>query len=65
MTSTPHSSKVQLISKELFGFFNSSKKLTKNFQVRFLEELKTQKFPFEINGPLPNQFCGNISILDI
>ena len=42
-----------------FGVFNSSKKRTKNFcpsigqksnfQVCFLEELKTPKYPFEID----------------
>ena len=51
--------KGQLISKCLFGFFNSSKKQKKsapvgqgknlNFQVCFLEELKTPKRHFEIN----------------
>ena len=55
--------KDQLISKGLFGFFNSPKERTKNFcpsrlgqqltfQVRFLGELKTLKFPFEINWSL-------------
>ena len=53
----------QLISKRLFDFFNSPKKRTENFCPRrlgqkltfsssFLGELKTLKFPFEINWPL-------------
>ena len=52
--------KSQLISKGLFSFFNSPKKRTKNycpsrlgqkltFSSSFLGELKTLKFPFEIN----------------
>ena len=53
--------KGQLISKGLVGILNSSKKRTKKFDlqyydtsgrlvfVRFLEELKTPKSPFEIN----------------
>jgi hypothetical protein len=52
--------KGQLISKGLFVFFNSPKKRTKNFcpsrlgqkltfSSSFLGELKTLKFPFEIN----------------
>ena len=56
--------KGQLILKGLFGVFNSSKKRMKKFDlqyydtlarfvfVRFLEELKTPKSPFEINWPL-------------
>ena len=50
----------QIISEENFCVFNSSKNERKisalidwgknlNFQVCFLEELKTPKFPFEIN----------------
>ena len=52
--------KGQIMSKGHFGVFNSSKKRTKNFcpsrlgqefkfSSSFLEELKTPKFPFEIN----------------
>jgi hypothetical protein len=56
--------KGELISKVLFGTLNSSKNERKNFYlrysmyckveifrffVRFLEELKTPKSPFEIN----------------
>ena len=53
--------KGQLISKGLFGFFNSPKKRTKNFcpsrlglkiyifKFIFFGELKALKFPFEIN----------------
>ena len=54
------SPKGQLISKGLFGFFNSPKKRTTifcpsrlgqklTFSSSFLGELKTLKFPFEIN----------------
>ena len=55
------SSKGQLISKGLVGILNSSKKRRKKIDlqyydtsgrlvfVRFLEELKTPKSPFEIN----------------
>ena len=53
--------KGQLISKGLFGMLNSSKNITKKmdpttmkpqielFSFVFLEELKTQRIPFEIN----------------
>ena len=56
--------KGQLISRGLIGILNSSKKQTKKFDlqyydtsgrlvfVRFLEELKTPKSPFESNWPL-------------
>jgi hypothetical protein len=57
--------KSQLISKCLFGIFNSPKKRTKKFDftkyygtstrivfVHFLGELKTSKIHFEINWPL-------------
>ena len=55
--------KGQLISKGLFGFFNSPQKWTKNFcpsrlgqkltcLSSFLGELKTLKFLFKINWPL-------------
>ena len=64
----------QLISKGLFGFFNSFKKQIKNFQVCYLQELKAPKFPFEINWPLstvknrledgPN-FCGLLRIPEL
>ena len=59
--------KDQLISKCLFGLFNSPKKLTKKFdfttmvpQVKlfsfvFLGELKTPKRHFEINWPLAHE----------
>ena len=59
------STKGQLISKVLFGVFDSSKKWTKKFDltsevstmipvvfVCFLEELITPKSPFEIKWPL-------------
>ena len=57
--------KGKLISKGNFGFFNSSKKRTKNFcpnrlgpkfKFVFLEELKTSKREFEINWPL-RSYC--------
>ena len=59
-----YEAKGQLISKGLVGILNSSKKRTKKFDiqyydtsgwlvfVRFLEELKTSKSPFEMNWPL-------------
>ena len=60
--------KCQLISKGLCGVFNSSKKRMQKFcpsrlgrklkiLVRFLEELMTANFPFEINWPLDTQSC--------
>ena len=57
----PLLSKGQIISKGNFGVFNSSKirtkiffpsRLRQKFKVRFLEELKAPKFPFEIDWPL-------------
>ena len=62
--------KGQLISKGLVGILNSSKKWMKKFDlqyydtsgrlvfIRFLEELKTPKSPFEINWPLPHSVVG-------
>ena len=50
---------VKVISKEHFGILNSSKKriwkfkLCQKHYIRFLEELKKTKSPFEINWPLP------------
>ena len=73
--------KGQLISKGLFVFFNSPKKRMKNFcpsrqgqkmtfSSSFLGELKTIKFPFEINWPLVSHFIfekmiGTILINDV
>ena len=65
--------KGQLISKCLFGVLNSSKKLTwslnfcpsllgQKFLVRFFEELKTQKSPFEINCSLEIAFFKRLEI---
>ena len=70
-------SKGQLISKGLVGILNSSKKWTKKFNlqyydtsgwlvfIRFLEELKTPKSPFEINWPLKMYFDEYILIKDV
>ena len=56
--------KGHLISKDLVGILNSSKKQTKKFDIQYYdtsgrlvfvgywEELKTPKSPFEINCPL-------------
>ena len=66
--------KDQLISKGLFGVFNSSKKRMKNFcpsslgqklkfLFRFLEELETPKFPFEINWPLTKKVNVYVHII--
>ena len=52
----------QIVSEENCYVFNSSKKFLPsgwgknlNFQVRLLKELKTPKFPFDINWPLKEQ----------
>ena len=65
--------KGQLISKWLFGFFKSPKKGPKNFcpsrleqkinifKLVFFGELKTLKFPFEMNWPLFTSFMRGSS----
>ena len=72
--SSNYITKGQLISKCLFGIFNSPKKWTKKFDfttmvtssrivfVRCLGELKTQKRHFEINWPLGIQMPQALAV---
>ena len=66
--------KVSWFPKDFLIFLNSSKKRTKNlypsrlgknFQIRFLEELKTLKFPFQINWPFRDHLWNTYSDVSI